>query len=107
MADVALGLVGTVAVALHSARRIKEFIDTIQGAPRAVYDLSNDLAAFKDVLEILQTLLGSDEILQSRAQRQMLTVLEQPLHLCVGLLQKLDGMLKPLTKLSAKAKALK
>jgi hypothetical protein len=60
MADVfgiTAGVVGIALSALHSARRLKELIDGIQGAPEAVRALSKDLHALQDVLEALNSLL--------------------------------------------------
>ena len=44
------GIISTTALALHTAHWTKDFIDGIQGAPRAVANLSRDLNALYIVL---------------------------------------------------------
>ena len=56
--SITAGVVGVAGVALHSARRVKDFVGGIQGAPRAISALSKDLTALADVLETLNTLVN-------------------------------------------------
>ena len=49
---------GIAAVALHSTKRMVEFVDGIQGAPRAVKALSRDLNALEKVLQKSNDVLG-------------------------------------------------
>jgi Fungal N-terminal domain of STAND proteins len=59
--SVTAGVIGIAAVALHSTKRMVEFIDSIQGVPQAVKALSRDLNALEKVLQKLIDVLGDPD----------------------------------------------
>ncbi len=101
------GVIGTAGVALHSARRTKEFIDGIRGAPRSVNVLSNDLRSLENVLETLEGLLKNRDIVDGGGPAQVIPLLRAPLDNCISTLEELRIKVKPFTKPSGDAKTSK
>lgn len=58
MADIALGVVGVVGVALQAASATHEFLSSIRGGPRSVKSLAIHISTLKSVLSILNRRLN-------------------------------------------------
>ena len=70
MADplsVTFGVVGTAAVALSAAQKLKSFIDGIEGAPSAIHALSKDLFALSSVLRTLKDSVSNPNLMNVHA----------------------------------------
>jgi hypothetical protein len=83
------GVIGVALSALHSARRLKELIDGIQGAPEAVRALSEDLYALQDVLKSLNTLLQDARFTGRRGRAEAMPALEPHLKNCADTLDSM------------------
>jgi hypothetical protein len=99
--------IGTAAVALHSARRVNDFIGGIQGAPRAVSALSKDLQALKNVLETLNALVNHVHLSGGTARSDFIPLLKPPLENCTTVLESIILAVKPYTKPSGEPKTSK
>src|SRR5271170_2943417 len=102
--SITTGVVGAAAVALHSARHVNNFIDGIQGAPRAVSALSKDLQALKNVLETLNTLVNQVHLSGGTARTDFIPLLKPPLENCTTALESILLAVKPYTKPSGESK---
>jgi Fungal N-terminal domain of STAND proteins len=100
-ASIVFGVIGTAAIALHSARRVKELLDSIEGAPSTVSALSKDVIALGKVLEILDTTVKTPNFANVGAHTQILTLLHDPLQNCTEVLNLLDARLTAYTKASS------
>lgn len=98
---------GIAGLALHSARRLKEFVDGIQGAPHAVSALSRDLNALYNVLGTLTALLDDVNLNPNPAQATFVPLLQAPLDNCVAALQDITLVIRRFTKPSGTAKITK
>jgi hypothetical protein len=101
------GIIGTTAIAIHSARRLKEFIDSIQGAPETVHNLSEDVEALRVALQSLHDLMHHGEVESNPAQKQFLKQLHAPLQHCNKACNQIEEAIRPLTKLSDTSKSRK
>ena len=102
--SITVGVVGLTTFVLHSARRVNEFVDGIQGAPDAINILSRDLHAFAHVLESLSTMLTEPAFRQLPARKQIELRLEEPLNNCVDTLERIREGIKPFVKTSGVAR---
>ena len=102
--SITAGVVGTAGVALHSARRVKDFVGGIQGAPRAISALSKDLTALADVLETLNTLVNHVHLSGGAAHTDFIPLLKPPLENCTTALDSIFLTIKPYTKPSGQPK---
>jgi Fungal N-terminal domain of STAND proteins len=100
-ASIVFCVIGTTAIALHSARLAKEFLDSIDGAPSAVNALSKDVNALGNVLEILDTTVKTPNFANVGAHTQILALLRDPLQNCTDVLNLLDAKLTAYTKVSS------
>jgi hypothetical protein len=92
MADpfgIAAGVLGIAISTLHVARKLKELIDGIQGAPEAVKALSKDLHALQGVLEALNSLLGDSRFTEARLCAEAMPALEPHLQNCTTTLDSI------------------
>jgi hypothetical protein len=105
--SITAGVVGTAGVALHSARRVKDFIDGIQGAPRAVSALSQDLQALQNVLETLSMLVNHVHLNGGTARTNFIPLLKPPLENCTTALESILLAVKPYTKPTGEPKKTK
>jgi hypothetical protein len=96
--DVAFGVIGTAGIALHSARRVYELVSGIRGAPEAVNNVSRDVKALANALEMLQTMLRT---FHEPEQLKMLPMLQLPLDNCVEILHDIEIKIKPYIKSQA------
>lgn len=97
--SVTFGVVGVAAVVLHSARRLREFIDSIAGAPKAVSRLSVDVSAIENILEVLDSKVKNPDFARNHGLTQMIQLLEAPLRNCEGVLKVISDKLRPYVKL--------
>ena len=104
--SVIASVVSIAGFALHSARRLKDVIDGIQGAPRAVQAVSSDLQAVSGVLDTLHRLLGQTKSRKrvSPMELELVTILQLPLHNCVSTCKEIDDAIKPHIKPTSQAK---
>lgn len=86
---VATGVLGIAMSALHVARKLKELIDGIQGAPEAVKALSKDLHALQGVLEALNSLLEDSRSTEKRLCAEAMPALEPHLENCTTTLDSI------------------
>jgi hypothetical protein len=105
--SITAGVVGTAEVALHIARRVKDFIDGIQGAPRAVSALSRDLQALQNVLETLSTLVNHVHLNGGTARTNFIPLLKPPVENCTTALESILLAVKPYTKPTGEPKKTK
>ena len=96
--DVTFGVIGTAGIALHSARRVYELVADIRGAPEAVHNVSRDVNALSNALEMLQTMLRT---FQEPEQLKMVPMLQTPLDNCVEILHDIEIKIKPHVKAQA------
>ena len=96
--SVTFGVVGTAAVALNAVKKLKSFIDGIEGAPRAINHISNDLDALKHVLESLETTIKTTDSTNADARAGVLKLLGEPLHNCGGVADLISQKLNPFVK---------
>ena len=96
--SISTGLVGFVGFSLHTARRVKEFIDGIQGAPQAIKVLSNDVSALYDVLREFSNTLSDPGFRETFAKSSLLITLQKPLENCANSLEQVTTTIKPFTK---------
>jgi hypothetical protein len=94
----ASAILGIVAVALHSTRRMIEFIDGIQGAPQAVKALSRDLSALEKVLQTLNGVLRHPDFHGNARHHELAALLRDPLDNCTLALEDISLAIKPYTK---------
>jgi hypothetical protein len=100
MADplsISAGVIGTLAFALHSARRTISFIDSIRGAPTVIRALSTDLHTLEHVLGTLGELLNHPDFRDNPRRLDFVALLRDPLQLCTATLDSILGRLKPYT----------
>lgn len=102
--SISASAISFVAFALHSARRVKEFIDSIQGAPRAVKAISDDVHALCDVLERFAVTVNKTP---TSAQASLVDPLRKPLENCENALENLSIRIKPFTKPTGDGKSSK
>jgi hypothetical protein len=98
IASAASAVLGIVAVALHSTRRMMEFIDGIQGAPQAVKALSRDLSALETVLQALDDVLRHPDFQGNARRTALATLLRDPLDNCTLALDDISLAIRPYTK---------
>jgi hypothetical protein len=98
------GIISTTALALHTAHRTKDFIDGIQGAPRAVANLSRDLNALYIVLQVLHDHLTNLAKTQSRDHVDFIALLQGPLTNCVAVCDDVASTLRPFIKANGAVK---
>ena len=96
--SIATGVVGFVGFSLHTARRVKDFIDGIEGAPRAVKALSSDVYALYDVLLEFSNTLNDPGFRETFARSNFLVTLQRPLENCANSLEDVTTLIKPFTK---------
>lgn len=96
--SISTGIVGFVGFSLHTARRVKEFIDGIEGAPKAVKALSKDVCALYDVLREFSNTLNDPSLKETFAKSSLLVTLQGPLENCTNSLEDVKTTLKPFTK---------
>src|SRR2546421_230266 len=96
--DVAFGVIGTAGIALHSARRVYELAADIKGAPESVHNVSREVKALSNALEMLQTMLRT---FQEPEQLKMVPMLQTPLDNCVEILHDIEIKIKPHVKAQA------
>lgn len=87
MADpfsIVAGVVGISGIALHSTRRLKEFIDSILDAPSTITALGADSQALVTVLESLHQSLQSKSLSEKAAQQELVLLIQAPLHSCMS-----------------------
>ena len=94
--DVAFGVIGTAGIALHSARRVYELVTDIRGAPQAVRNVSCDVKALSNALEVLQTMLRE---FRQPEQLKVVPMLQMPLDSCVETLHSIEIKIKPHIKI--------
>jgi hypothetical protein len=99
IASAASAILGIVAVALHSTRRMIEFIDGIQGAPQAVKALLRDLNALEKVLQTLNDVLRHPDFQGNARRTELATLLRDPLDNCTLALEDISLAIKPYTKM--------
>ena len=107
MADplsVAAGVVGITAVALHSVRSLKEFIDNIHDAPRAITNLGTESVALRTVLEDLHHLLEINVLNKKAAQAELVPNIQIPLDGCTTTVKDIERKILPFTKEVNKSK---
>ena len=97
-------VIGIAAVALHSTRRMIEFIDGIQGAPQAVKALSRDLNALEKVLQTLNDVLSHPDFQGNARRAELAALLQDPLDNCTLALDDISLAIKPYTKPSANSR---
>ena len=100
--SVTFGVVGTAAVALSAAQKLKSFIDGIEGAPSAIDALSKDLFALSSVLHTLKDSVSNPNLINVHAQARVLRLLEEPLQNCVAVVNLISEKLRPFVKPAAK-----
>lgn len=86
MADplsVTAGVVGVLGFALHGAKRLYEFIDSLRSAPKDIATLSADLRALYEVLAVLA---GMQDTLA--ANSSLCQCLQAPLDNCVDVFEE-------------------
>lgn len=98
--SVTAGVIGIAAVALHSTKRMMEFIDGIQGAPQAVKALSRDLNALEKVLQNLNDVLGHPDFQDNQRHTELAMLLKDPLDNCTLALDDISLAIRPYTKTS-------
>jgi hypothetical protein len=96
--SVTASIIGIAAVALHSTKRMMEFIEGIQGAPQAVKALSRDLNALGKILERLNDVLGHPDFQDNERRMELATLLKDPLDNCILALDDISLALRPYTK---------
>ena len=89
---------------LATAQKTKDFVDSIQRAPRAVINLSGDLRALSSVLETLNSFLNNLDHLRNPVQAWLVPILHAPLNSCLKALQDIDSALKPFVRQSGDAR---
>jgi hypothetical protein len=99
IASAASAILGIVPVALHSTRRMIEFIDGIQGAPQAVKALLRDLNALEKVLQTLNDVLRHPDFQGNARRTELATLLRDPLDNCTLALEDISLAIKPYTKM--------
>lgn len=104
--SVLAGVVGIAGFALQSAKKLKEFIDSIQGAPLVVKAISSDLQAVSGVLDSLHKLLDKADARKSPSpvEIELASVLQLPLDNCVAACKNIDDAIKPYVKRSSQNK---
>src|SRR5271156_1291 len=86
---VTASVLGIAMSALHVARKLKELIDGIQGAPEAVKALSKDLHALQGVLEALNSLLEDSRFTEKHLCAEAMPTLEPHLQNCTTTLDSI------------------
>lgn len=104
IASAASAILGIVAVALHSTRRMIEFIDGIQGAPQAVKALLRDLNALEKVLQTLNDVLRHPDFQGNARRSELAALLQDPLDNCTLALEDISLAIKPYTKMVGSSK---
>ena len=94
--DVAFGVIGTAGIALHSARRVYELVTDIRGAPESVKNVSCDVKALSNALEVLQAMLQD---FRQPEQLKVVPMLQMPLDSCVETLHGIEIKIKPHIKI--------
>lgn len=94
--SISAGVVGLAGFTVHSLRKTKEFIDSIQGAPRAVNALSSDIDALHQIVEKLTT--NVDEAESDETRYRTLVPLEKPLQNLTDVIESLTTLIRPYTK---------
>jgi hypothetical protein len=95
--SITVGVISLVAVALHSTRRIIEFIDGIQGAPQAVKALSRDLNALEQVLQTLNDVVSHPDFQSNTRRPNLAALLQDPLNNCALALEDISLAIRPYT----------
>lgn len=102
MADpfsVVAGIIGTAAICAHTARRLKEFLDSIKDGPGNVKSISEDLGILQYSLTALEDLLrGGDDfpdVARSDEGRRCITSLTTILSHCQRTLESIHATIKP------------
>jgi Fungal N-terminal domain of STAND proteins len=86
-----IGLVGT---ALKGILAAKDFIDTIQRAPRSIETLGDDLSAIAGLLRELGYMVDDSD------ERDMNRIVHEPLANCGKVSKQIDKMIQPYVKTS-------
>ena len=105
--SISTGIVGFVGFSLHTARRVKDFIDGIEGAPSAVKALSNDVCALYDVLLEFSNTLNDPSFRETFAKSNLLVTLQRPLENCANSLEQVTTTIRPFTKATGDPKVSK
>ena len=96
--SISAGIVGFVGYSLHTARKVKEFVDGIEGAPRAVKALSSDVCALYDVLNEFSKVLNDPAFREGSAKTGLFVTLQRPLENCTNSLEDVKNKIRPFTK---------
>lgn len=102
--SISFGVIGVAAVTLHSARRLREFVQSIDGAPKAISRLTVDISAIVNILEILDTKLKSSALIRNHGYTQIMQLLEQPLRNCGDVLKVISDKLQPYVRIGDNTK---
>lgn len=105
MADpfsIAAGIIGVAAATVHTARRLKEFLDSIKETPEAVKSISIELGVLQYSLTALEELLrsGDDlfEVARTDEGRRCITSLTMILTQCQHTFNSIHSMMMPFTE---------
>ena len=96
--SITFGVVGTTAVVLHSVKKLRSFIESIEGAPTAVTRISNDLKALTNVLETLETKAKDPNFGDVDSRASILKLINEPLNNCGGIIEVISQKLQPFVK---------
>ena len=98
--SIVVGVVGISAVALHSVRRLKEFISSIQNAPSIITAIGVDLNALYSVLEFLHGSLQTSFIDEQVSSRELIPIIQPPLDICLSTIRDIELKILPFAKKS-------
>ena len=97
MADL-LSIVGAVAVAIHSLRKTKGFVESIKGAPEVVKRLFNDLKAIERPLQDLSSLAEDALNFDYSTRNEVAQCLHPALSSCQQTSDNITDCLRPFIK---------
>lgn len=100
-----IGLIGLVATAWHTARRVNEFVESIEGAPKAISALSKEVNSLTAILSNLRELMAREEQAKNPNQLRFVRLLEIPLENCTRVLHEIQIFLQPFVKSDSRWKA--
>lgn len=96
-----ISIISIAALSLHTARKTKELIDSITGAPRAVSNISTQLAALQVPLANLNNLLVQNHLANSVLKNDLFPQLDRPLTSCQETFENIENAIKPYVKRSS------
>jgi hypothetical protein len=93
--SITVGLVGTVAVAIHTSRRLKELIENLRDGPRQFAEAEKDVTSFTAVMISFEELFRGNGMLEPDGIISALVAnIGETIGKCVKVLEDLENLIQ-------------